>query len=60
MIQAWYSGFLTFSLVTVVQARIVEVREEIERVLSESSDGTHKADSIIRLLQDKKLGFKSG
>ncbi len=49
-----------FSRVTLVQARIVEVREEIERVLSESSDGTHKADSIIRLLQDKKLGFKSG
>ena len=51
---------MMFSLVTLVQARIVEVREEIERVLSESSDGTHKADSIIRLLQDKKLGFKSG
>ena len=38
------------------QARIVEVREEIDRVLSQSANNIHKADSIIRLLQDKQLG----
>mmetsp|Transcript_42978 Transcript_42978/g.102420 ORF Transcript_42978/g.102420 Transcript_42978/m.102420 type:complete len:668 (+) Transcript_42978:95-2098(+) len=38
---------------TLREARIVEVREEIDRVLS--TGGTHKADSIQRLLQDKSL-----
>lgn len=37
------------------QARIVEVREEIDRVLSQTADNSHKADSIPRLLQDKQL-----
>ena len=37
------------------QARIVEVREEIDRVLSQTADSSHKADSILRLLQDKQL-----
>ena len=37
------------------QARIVEVREEIDRVLSQTADNFHKADSIPRLLQDKQL-----
>ena len=37
------------------QARIVEVREEIDRVLSQTADNLHKADSILRLLQDKQL-----
>ena len=40
------------------QARIVEVREEIDRVLSQSANSIHKADSIIRLLQDKYLGLQ--
>ncbi|CAK9033593.1 Cytochrome b5 (CYTB5) [Durusdinium trenchii] len=41
---------------TLREARIVEVREEIDRVLSETAakDG-HKADSLPRLLQDKNL-----
>ncbi|CAJ1376297.1 unnamed protein product [Effrenium voratum] len=38
---------------TLREARIVEVREEIDRVLS--TGGTHKADSIQRLMQDKHL-----
>ena len=37
------------------QARIVEIREEIDRVLSQRGH-SHKADSIPRLLQDKRLG----
>ena len=41
------------------QARIVEVREEIDRVLSQSANSIHKADSIIRLLQDKYLGLSN-
>lgn len=40
------------------QARIVEVREEIDRVLSQRANSIHKADSIIRLLQDKYLGLQ--
>ena len=40
------------------QARIVEVREEIDRVLSQRANSIHKADSIIRLLQDKYLGLR--
>eukprot|EP00435_Cladocopium_sp_Y103_P067653 s518_g30.t1 len=39
---------------TLREARIVEVREEIDRVLSQTTDNLHKADSILRLLQDKK------
>ncbi|CAJ1411215.1 unnamed protein product [Effrenium voratum] len=39
---------------TLREARIVEIREEIDRVLSQTSS-THKADSIQRLLQDKSL-----
>lgn len=38
---------------TLREARIVEVREEIDRVLSQTADNLHKADSILRLLQDK-------
>jgi hypothetical protein len=38
-----------------VEARITEIREEVDRVLSQCTE-THKADSIPRLLQDKRLG----
>ena len=49
--------FLNFGTIVSVpwQARIVEVREEIDRVLSQTADNFHKADSIPRLLQDKQL-----
>lgn len=33
----------------------MEVREEIDRVLSQVAEHSHKADSIPRLLQDKRL-----
>eukprot|EP00913_Durusdinium_trenchii_P000610 g563.t2 len=39
---------------TLREARIVEVREEIDRVLRETAYG-HKADSLPRLLQDSNL-----
>lgn len=37
-----------------LQVRIAEIREEIDRVLSQTAT-THKADSVMRLLQDKPL-----
>lgn len=40
---------------TLREARIVEIREEIDRVLSSSATESHKADSIPRLMQDQKV-----
>ncbi|CAE7881608.1 Cyt-b5, partial [Symbiodinium microadriaticum] len=36
-------------------ARIAEISDEIDRVLSQSNGKIHKADSLPKLLQDKKL-----
>ena len=44
----WAEGF-------VCQARIVEIRQEVERLLNNCTE-THKADSIPRLLQDPRPG----
>lgn len=38
-----------------LRARIVEIREEIDRVLSSSATESHKADSIPRLMQDQTV-----
>ena len=38
------------------EVRIVEIREEIDRVLSQT-DATHKANSMPRLLRDKRPGL---
>lgn len=40
---------------TLREARIVEIREEIDRVLSSSATESHKADSIPRLMQDQTV-----
>eukprot|EP00930_Biecheleria_cincta_P017978 TRINITY_DN14145_c0_g1_i1.p1 TRINITY_DN14145_c0_g1~~TRINITY_DN14145_c0_g1_i1.p1 ORF type:complete len:714 (+),score=146.09 TRINITY_DN14145_c0_g1_i1:670-2811(+) len=40
---------------TLREARIAEVREELDRVMSQSSEKIRKADSIQCLLQDKTL-----
>ncbi|CAE7240628.1 Cyt-b5, partial [Symbiodinium pilosum] len=40
---------------TLREARIAEINEEIDRVLSQSNATIHKADSLPRLLQDKNL-----
>ncbi|CAE7831571.1 Cyt-b5 [Symbiodinium necroappetens] len=39
---------------TLREARIVEIRQEVDRLLSQCTK-THKADSIPRLLQDKNI-----
>ena len=41
---------------TLREVRIVEIREEIDRVLSQT-DATHKANSMPRLLRDKRPGL---
>jgi len=40
---------------TLREARIAEISDEIDRVLSQSNGKIHKADSLPKLLQDKKL-----